>query len=322
MNQIRKWKKGCASILLACMLCMILAPAAWADTTPYKDVNYATEQGKAIQKMTEAGIVGGYEDGMFRPEGKLTRAEFVKIVNGVFRYLPNDKDVRLFDDVKSHWAYGEIVIAQQAGYIGGVGYVQGVGNHCFAPNATLTREQVAVILSRILKLDNIFQMKLTLQDEVSAWARADVEKAIVCGVFKLEDNNTFRATQPITRAEVCQVLAPYIQKAPLLTPEAKNVHRALKEAAIALQGLSYNDASMNKIVLNLKTCITKALNANWQGTTITREYVDTTYKDQIDETRRLYRALSEEKREQFKYDIVNRMSLDSISVLYDYFLGD
>lgn len=37
---------------------------------------------------------------------------------------------------------------------------------------------------------------------VSDWAKADVEKAIVCGVFALEDNNTFRATEPITRAEV------------------------------------------------------------------------------------------------------------------------
>lgn len=317
-----KLKKLCAVTVLTCMLGMVGAPAAWA-AVQYPDVNNDTIAGQAIVKMTEAGVVGGYEDGTFRPEGSLTRAEFVKIVNGVFHYGKTDTMIPMFDDTANHWAEGQIIIAQQAGYIGGVGYIEGVGNHCFAPDATITREQVAVILSRILKLENIFHMQLTVQDEVSDWAKADVEKAILCGVFALEDNNTFRATQPITRAEVCQALAPYAQKlTPIVSGEQKQVQSALQEAAVGLQKLHYENAEMNKIVSTLQSSVNQAVQAGWKGTEISKEYVETTYAVEIEQTKKVYRSLSEEQRKQLKSDIVNSMSLDALSVLYDYFLSE
>ena len=43
--------------------------SAWADVS-YPDVDASTVQGQAIVKMTEAGVVGGYEDGTFRPDGQ------------------------------------------------------------------------------------------------------------------------------------------------------------------------------------------------------------------------------------------------------------
>ena len=293
--------------------------SAWADVS-YPDVDVSTVQGQAIVKMTEAGVVGGYEDGTFRPDGQLTRAEFVKIVNGVFHYQETGEDVTAFDDIDGHWAQGQIAIAQQNGYIGGVGYIEGVGNHCFAPDATLTRKQVAVILSRILKLENVFQMNLVLQDAVSDWAKADVEKAIVCGIFALEDNNTFRATEPITRAEICQVLAPYTQSVAIVQGQQKQVQEALQEASTALKTLHYDDSEMNQVVTTLQSSINKTVQAGWKGTAITKEYVENTYAEEIRQTKSLYSGLSNEERQQMKNDIVNSMSLDALSVLYDYFL--
>ena len=314
-----KMKKLCAAMVLTGMLATCTG-SAWADVA-YPDVDSSTVQGQAIVKMTEAGVVGGYEDGTFRPDGQLTRAEFVKIVNGVFHYQETGEAITAFDDIDGHWAQGQIEIAQQNGYIGGVGYIEGIGKHCFAPDATLTREQVAVILSRILKLENVFQMNLVVQDAVSDWAKADVEKAIVCGVFALEDNNTFRATEPITRAEVCQALAPYTQTvASVVQGQQKQVQEALQEASTALRTLYYDDSEMNQVVTTLQSSINKTLQAGWKGTTITKEYVETNYAEEIKQTKRLYSGLSNEKRQQLKKDIVNSMSLDALSVLYDYFL--
>ena len=314
-----KMKKLCAVMVLTGMLATCTG-SAWADVA-YPDVDSSTIQGQAIVKMTEAGVVGGYEDGTFRPDGQLTRAEFVKIVNGVFHYQETGEAITAFDDIDGHWAQGQIEIAQQNGYIGGVGYIEGIGKHCFAPDATLTREQVAVILSRILKLENVFQMNLVVQDAVSDWAKADVEKAIVCGVFALEDNNTFRATEPITRAEVCQALAPYTQTvASVVQGQQKQVQEALQEASTALRTLYYDDSEMNQVVTTLQSSINKTLQAGWKGTTITKEYVETNYAEEIKQTKRLYSGLSNEKRQQLKKDIVNSMSLDALSVLYDYFL--
>lgn len=314
-----KMKKLCAAMVLTGMLATCTG-SAWADVA-YPDVDSSTIQGQAIVKMTEAGVVGGYEDGTFRPDGQLTRAEFVKIVNGVFHYQETGEAITAFDDIDGHWAQGQIEIAQQNGYIGGVGYIEGIGKHCFAPDATLTREQVAVILSRILKLENVFQMNLVVQDAVSDWAKADVEKAIVCGVFALEDNNTFRATEPITRAEVCQALAPYTQTVTsVVQGQQKQVQEALQEASTALRTLYYDDSEMNQVVTTLQSSINKTLQAGWKGTAITKEYVETTYAEEIKQTKRLYSGLSNEKRQQLKKDIVNSMSLDALSVLYDYFL--
>lgn len=314
-----KMKKLCAVMVLTGMLATCTG-SAWADVA-YPDVDSSTIQGQAIVKMTEAGVVGGYEDGTFRPDGQLTRAEFVKIVNGVFHYQETGEAITAFDDIDGHWAQGQIEIAQQNGYIGGVGYIEGIGKHCFAPDATLTREQVAVILSRILKLENVFQMNLVVQDAVSDWAKADVEKAIVCGVFALEDNNTFRATEPITRAEVCQALAPYTQTVTsVVQGQQKQVQEALQEASTALRTLYYDDSEMNQVVTTLQSSINKTLQAGWKGTTITKEYVETNYAEEIKQTKRLYSGLSNEKRQQLKKDIVNSMSLDALSVLYDYFL--
>lgn len=316
-------KKLCAVTVLTCMLSGITAPAAWA-AVQYPDVDATTVTGQAIVKMTEAGVVGGYEDGTFRPDGSLTRAEFVKIVNGVFRYKETDTTVPMFDDVTSHWAEGQIIIAQQAGYIGGVGSIEGVGSHCFAPDATITREQVAVILSRILKLENIFNMQLVLQDEVSDWAKADVEKAILCGVFTLEDNNTFRATRRLPELRYVRPLAPYAAASNNNCVRGnKNRYRVLlQEAAAGLKKLHYEDAEMATIVNTLQSSVNQAVQAGWKGVKITREYVETTYAVEIEQTKTAYRNLSVEKRQQLKTDIVNSMSLDAISVLYDYFLGE
>lgn len=314
-------KKIGASMVLAAMLVSSSVPV-WAEV-PYPDVDATAAWGQAILTMTQAGVVGGYEDGTFRPQGNLTRAEFVKIVNAVFHYVNTLEPVEKFDDVNGHWAQLQIEIAQQNGYIGGVGAIAGVGDHCFAPDATLTREQVAAILSRILKLKNVFQMRLALQDPVSDWARTDVEKAIACGLFQLEENNTFRATEPITRAEVCQVLAPYTQTlTPVVQGEQKQVQDALQEAATALQILQYQDTERAKIVTDLQSSIRKALQDGWQGQEITREYVNDTYAAEIRQVRTMYSKLDAEKREQLKTDIINAMSLDALSVLYDYFLSE
>ena len=50
------------------------------------DVDEASEQGMAIVKMAERGVVNGVGDGYFKPDDSLTRSQFVKIVNNVFGY--------------------------------------------------------------------------------------------------------------------------------------------------------------------------------------------------------------------------------------------
>ena len=99
-------------------------------------------QDKAINSLAEKGIISGYEDGSFRPNEKITRAEMTVIMyraghgQGSPAAAPTG-----FDDVpEEHWASGYIAGAVKDGII------NGIGENRFAPEAELTNEQAMKML--------------------------------------------------------------------------------------------------------------------------------------------------------------------------------
>lgn len=89
------------------------------------------------------GIVKGYPDGTFRPNGLVSRAEGVAVI-ARFARLPEPTVLETpFADVPGrHWAYKEITAAKQAGLLN---YLE---NKTFEPDRKLTRAEVAEILYR------------------------------------------------------------------------------------------------------------------------------------------------------------------------------
>ncbi|OME89955.1 hypothetical protein BK124_30150, partial [Paenibacillus amylolyticus] len=69
----------------------------------------------AIAYVQSAGLMVGYNDGTFKPDSKLTRAEAVKVLNVLFNRTPLTGAVTLtFSDVPAtHWAYADIEAAAQ-----------------------------------------------------------------------------------------------------------------------------------------------------------------------------------------------------------------
>ncbi|MBR5552704.1 MAG: S-layer homology domain-containing protein [Clostridia bacterium] len=72
------------------------------ESTPYYS---------AIMSAFAAGCVVGYEDGTFRPENALTRAEAVTFVNRYLERSPCENINSDFTDMKGHWADGEVLAA-------------------------------------------------------------------------------------------------------------------------------------------------------------------------------------------------------------------
>lgn len=100
---------------------------------------------KYIAHLTNLGIMKGYkEDGTFKPDRKITRAEFASIVS---RYLNlTETELISFPDLKSdHWAYDDIVKVATAGIM--EGYEDGT----FGPQKYVTRAEAATIINRMLK---------------------------------------------------------------------------------------------------------------------------------------------------------------------------
>jgi len=157
---------------------------------------------KNIQSWLDNNYGTGYPDGSFRPEGLVTRAEFVKMVNALFGYT-EITDIS-FTDVKSgDWYYKEVQKAVKANYITGVSKTK------FAPNESLTREQAAVIISKIMKLksDPAAAEAFTDRDKISSWAKEYVGAVVAAGLFKGYDaDNSFRPQNSIKRAEAIVAL--------------------------------------------------------------------------------------------------------------------
>lgn len=190
------------AIALSVLVLTILAVAA-AETTEqsivFSDISEQSEYAEAVYKLVDFGVINGYDDGTFRPEGGVTRAEMCKMINLTFG-LTDSSETAGFPDVTDQWYKPYALAAQKAGYI--VGFEDG----SFRGDTLITREQVCVILDRILKPYEL-PTTVTVSDEVSDWAKESVQNIINNYIMPVENGNTFRAKEIIKRYELAVVLS-------------------------------------------------------------------------------------------------------------------
>jgi len=156
---------------------------------------------KTIQFWRDNDYIEGYPDGSFKPEGKITRAEFVTMVNSWFNYTET-AEIN-FTDVKSDkWYYQEVQEALKAGFI------EGITETHFNPEDNITREQAVVIISRIMKLEgNLSGVEVfTDNSKISSWAKDLVGAAADAEFVQGYEDDTFRPGNFITRAEAVVLL--------------------------------------------------------------------------------------------------------------------
>ena len=87
--------KKLISILLCILLVSALTVPAFAADFTDTEGHWAEHQ---IDLVAEAGIVGGYADGSFRPNNNITREQFAKVVANFMDYTEKG-DVSVFPDV-------------------------------------------------------------------------------------------------------------------------------------------------------------------------------------------------------------------------------
>lgn len=218
--------KKILSVIVACIMVfvssvsVVFAADAEQEATKttvsalkFTDVDENSSIGKAIYKLVNAGVVNGYEDGTFLPDGKITRAELCKMVNLVYKYSETDKD-QFKDVTDKDWFASQVLIAKKAGYISG--YEDGT----FRGQRNITRQEFCAIMCRINKY---FDLKITIKvnDKVDDWATGYVNTVLANSVMALEDGGKFRATEDITRSEVAVALAFYVQETETTEPEVK-----------------------------------------------------------------------------------------------------
>lgn len=99
----------------------------------------------AIQNLISKRIISGYEDGSFRPQNQITRAEFSTMVYNMMSSKGQlGPDNRSFDDTAGHWAQNSI------GTLAGNGIINGYDDGSFRPDSNITRAEAATIISKSL----------------------------------------------------------------------------------------------------------------------------------------------------------------------------
>lgn len=145
------------------------------------------------------------ESTMFRPNESITRAEFVKIMNKALGYTKKAK-INYTDVSKDKWYYEDIQIAEHEGYI------DGYGDNTFKPEQTITREEVADIITSIKNnkkenLEKIYEYKDYLS--IATWAKSAVEGA-TANEYMAVDEEKFRPKDNMTIEETIDMLQRFL----------------------------------------------------------------------------------------------------------------
>lgn len=151
----------------------------------------------SIEKLIDYGIMQGNGQGRFNPNSLITRAECVALINRSFNFDKNNNIA--FEDVQSGAWY-----AEEFSKAATQGYIEGNGGKVL-PKELVTREEVAHMFSRVLKLSSYGTLLYTDEEAISEWAKESVAILTHQGIMQ-GNKGEFNPKDGITRAEVATVL--------------------------------------------------------------------------------------------------------------------
>ena len=155
---------------------------------------------QAVKTLAEENIINGFEDGSYRPENQVTRAEFAKMIVLALQ-LEQSGDTAFADVSQSDWHYSYVSAAHTAGLIQGYAGV-------FRPDDAITREECAVILYRALEHNGITlsgTCSFTDENDIADWAKTAVLALGAEGLLQGFDNR-FQPQEETTRAEAAGMI--------------------------------------------------------------------------------------------------------------------
>lgn len=183
-------------------------------TTTFNDIPSGYWAYSTINNLARLGIAGGYQDGSFKPNNTITRAEFTKMLVKSLGLTDALSGPAKFSDVASgKWYFGSIQAAAAAGLI------SGDASGTFRPNANITRQEMAIVLVKALGMAEAAQSKAnvvtTFKDDktIAQWARGFTVTAVENGLVNgYPADNTFKPVNRATRAEACTMISRFLEK--------------------------------------------------------------------------------------------------------------
>jgi hypothetical protein len=153
---------------------------------------------KPIYELVALGAVSGYPDGSFKPDSSIMRAEFATILIQAFKL--EARSGQTFADTAQHWAKDSISTAAAHGI------VSGYSADSFGPDDLITREQMAVMISKAANLPAAQGKSFSDSAQIADWAQAAVAAASSKNIISGYPDNSFRPKANAKRTEAVSVI--------------------------------------------------------------------------------------------------------------------
>ncbi|MBP1993662.1 S-layer homology domain-containing protein [Paenibacillus eucommiae] len=188
---------------------------------------------KPLTAWMEAGLIHGYSDGTFKPDRIINRGEVIALINRSFGF--NAKTPIHFTDLSaSDWEYEDAARAVQAGYIDG--YPDGT----IGTKRSISRQEAAVIIARIMKLDVQAESgaanSFADAKQIPEWSKGAVAAVAAAGLMEGYEDGSFKPEAFITRAEVVVALDRALHASTALEYKEAGVYGAAANDVQAING--------------------------------------------------------------------------------------
>lgn len=216
-------KKGLACLVAGSMMVSLAAPAVVGAEqmkqqtvteqgqasgllrAPYKDLQGHWAE-NAVMRMQDMALTKGYADGTFRPSERISRAEFVVMLDRVFGFAGGSGEASFTDVSEKDWYYDAVTRAS------GSGIIQGTDASHLSPQLPITRQDAVVMADRAFQLSTGSESLGTAfkdDKDVADYARNAmnyfVKNKIVNGY-----NGNLTPESNITRAEAATIMSTLI----------------------------------------------------------------------------------------------------------------
>ncbi|WP_379131680.1 S-layer homology domain-containing protein [Paenibacillus sp. sgz500958] len=168
-----------------------------------------------VELLASKRIINGVSLNSFSPDQPVTRAEFAAILVRSLGLSSLGKDAAFSDVAKGDWFADVIATSARAGLV--TGYSDG----SFKPNEVITREQMAVMLSRALDYVNPSDQvkdaneqilgKYTDNGSIASWAKHSVAELLAAQIIQGKSATTIDPLAHASRAEAAVMLKRLLQ---------------------------------------------------------------------------------------------------------------
>lgn len=178
----------------------------------FYDVEESDWYYESVREAYRQGWMNGTGDGIFDPDGNMTRAMFVTILYRAEGEPQMNNELK-FNDVDENAYYAEAV-----GWAANNGIIAGYSDTEFAPERNIAREEMAAVMNRYADYKGMNaddQGDLTVfadANVVSDWARENISWAVGTGLITGKGDGILDPLGNATRAETAEIMHRFLEK--------------------------------------------------------------------------------------------------------------